>query len=268
MAGARILRGLAVATALGAGAVFSMPALAGGGNGYGGSYKDSGPEMTYPLVTISGLDVTKNAYESYSGLFYAFNRDLNRDGFVLRLLGTMGAYDYRNDGNKHDVDYWQGDAMLGYQWVRGGIDVGVYLGIDYQHHKVDPYDWENELRGAETGFKIAGDITSNDRNTSPLYFHLGGSYSTAFDTYYGLARIGHKFGHVTIGPEGWVLGDTTGDAQRLGAFLSFDVPITPTMFGTVAISGGYQFGSGDGFGGRNFDDGMYGTLEFRVAYGR
>jgi hypothetical protein len=268
MTGAKFLRGLAVATAFTAGAVFSMPALAGGGSYGGGSLKDSGPEMTYPLVTISGLDVTKNAYESYSGLFYALNGDLNRDGFVLRLLGTMGAYDYRNGGTKFDADYWQGDAMIGYQWVRGGVDVAVYVGVDYQHHKIEPYDPANDLRGAETGFKVAGDITTNHMSTSPLYFHLGGSYSTAFDTYYGLARVGHKFGHVTIGPEGWVLGDLSGDAQRLGAFLSFDIPISPSMFGTLAVSAGYQFGSGDGFGGRNFDDGMYGTLEFRIAYGR
>jgi len=258
-----ILRGLIVAAVASTGAVISIPALAGDG-----SLKDNNAEMTYPLVTVSGLDVTRNAYESYSGIFYAFNRDLNRDGFVLRLLGTYGKYDY-NDllGGEHDAKYWQGDAMLGYQWVRGGVDIAVYLGADYQHHKIKPDDPFNELRGSEAGFKIAGDITTNDENTSPYYLQLAGSYSTAFETYYGLGRVGYKFGRVAAGPEAWLLGDVTGDAQRLGAFLSFDVPLNKSMYGTLAISSGYQFGDDDNYGGRNFDNGVYGTLEFRIAFG-
>lgn len=257
------LRSVIMAAAFGAGATFSMPAFAGDG-----SLKDSGPDLAYPLVTVSGVDVTKNSHEFYTGLFYAFNRDLNRDGFVLRLLGTRGGYDYDWGGVDFDAKYWQGDVMLGYQWVRNGIDVGVYLGVDFQDHKIKPDDPFNELRGSDTGFKIAGDIGTNDDNASPFYFNLNGSYSTAFDTYYGLARVGHKFGRITLGPEGWLLGDATGDAQRLGGFVSFDMPLSETLHGTLAISGGHQFGDDDGFGGRNFEDGVYGTLELRLAFGR
>ena len=37
-------------------------------------------DLVYPLVIVSGIEVAERAYETYTGLFYAFNGDLDRDG--------------------------------------------------------------------------------------------------------------------------------------------------------------------------------------------
>ncbi len=242
---------------LGVCAALTAPAIAGGG--------EPTNEPVYRAVIVAGADITKNADEAYSGVYYAFNGDLSREGFILRLFGTRGFYDYRtlpNDGN-----YWQGDVMVGYQWVRGRVDVGVYIGVDYQHYDLAAPDPFNELQGSETGFKVALDIETNDRNTSPLYFAFNGAYSTAFDTYYALARVGRTFGRFTIGPEAWALGDVTGDAQRLGAFVSMEIPLGYNMTGTLTLSAGHQFGD-EAVTSKGFDDGLYGTVNFRMPLGR
>ena len=255
MAMSRIGRG--VALALGVCAALATPAVAGGGG--------AADEPVYRGVIVSGADMTRNADEAYTGAYYAFNGDLSREGFILRLFGTRGFYDYRtidNDGN-----YWQGDLMVGYQWVRGRVDVGVYVGIDYQNYDLAVPDPLNQLQGSETGFKVAFDIESNDRSTSPLYVALNGSYSTAFDTYYVLGRVGHSFGRFTVGPEAWALGDLTGDAQRLGAFISLEIPMGYRTTGTLTLSAGHQFGD-ELVNNKGFDDGMYGTVNCRMPIGR
>jgi hypothetical protein len=182
------------------------------------------------------------------------------------LFGTRGFYDYTVGGADFESRYWQGDVMVGYQWVRGSVDVGLYFGVDYQDHKISPDDPTNELRGSETGAKVVFDLESNGRGNSPLYVALYGSYSTAFDTYYVLGRLGHSFGRFTVGPEAGLLGDESGDAQRLGAFVSFDVPLGHTT-GTLAFSVGHQFGD-DTDARKGFDDGIYGTVNFRIPLGR
>ena len=86
MAMSRIGCGAALAWTLGVCAALSTPAIAGGG----------GPvdEPVYRGVIVSGADMTRNADEAYTGAYYAFNGDLSREGFILRLFGTRGFYDY------------------------------------------------------------------------------------------------------------------------------------------------------------------------------
>lgn len=248
----------ALAWTLGVCAALTTPAVAGGGGA---------DEPVFRGVMISGGDITRNADEAYSGVYYAFNGDISRDGFILRLLGTRGFYEYNVSGTQFDANYWQGDVMIGYQWIRGGTDIGVYVGVDYQDHKITPDDPLNKLRGSEVGFKVGLDIESNDRNTTGIYYALIGSYSTAFDSYYALARVGRKVGRFTVGPEGWVLGDESGDGQRLGMFVSFDVPLGRDLAGTFTVSGGHQFGD-DADIRKGFDNGAYGTVNFRLPLGR
>ncbi|MGE0629488.1 MAG: cellulose biosynthesis protein BcsS [Hyphomicrobiaceae bacterium] len=258
----------AITLALAASIGLAPSAKAGGDEGYAPGYG-----LTYPIAIVSGGDFAKNAAEGYTGLFFAFNRDLDRDGFVFRALGTRGVYDYRDSGTTFDGDYWQGDVMLGYQWVRPGYEFGVYVGADFQNYDLSPDDPFNKLNGDEAGFKVAADLESNDGRPSPIYYNLQGSYSTAFDTYYALGRLGYKFGRITLGPEVWALGDVSGDAQRVGGFLMFDVPLRPTTPGRLTLSAGYQFTddnnnngrfSNSGFG----EEGAYGTIHFQIALGR
>ena len=227
-------------------------------------------DLVYPLVIVSGIEVADQAYETYTGLFYAFNGDLDREGFVLRVLGSFGDFEYHVEGKKIDADYWQGDVMLGYQWVRGGIDIGAYIGVDYQDYDLTLDDITSDLRGDEFGFKVALDLESNGNDNSPIYLAIYGDYSTAFDSYHALARIGYNFGRFTLGPEVWLLGDDSGDAQRLGGFLKFDLPELGTVSGELLLSAGYQFvdDSDNDMSGNFGEEGAYATINFKTAFGR
>lgn len=256
-----------IALAMTLAGALSAPALA------GGEYSQYG-DLRYPLVAVSGIEVTKGGWESYSGAYYAFNRDFDSDGVIVRAIGIAGAYDHSAFGASVDSDYWQGDVMIGYQWVRGGFDFSVMVGAEYQKHRgtiIDPGSIillppATVFRGSndEFGFKIAADLESNWRSNSPIYTALAGSYSTAFDTYEALGRIGYNFGAFTFGPEVWALGDEAGDAQRVGGFLKFDREMGTTA-SVLSVSAGYQFGEDNPWA--HYQDGAYATLQFRMAFG-
>lgn len=230
-------------------------------------------DTTYSIVTTSGGEVTNGAWEGYSGAYFAFNRDFSRDGWIGRIYGAAGRYDDElRDGPDYltvDGDYWNGDVMFGYLWVRGGIDFTVLLGADYQDRKAVVVSSNPLFSGREQedefGFKVAADLETNGEGNSPLYLSLGGSYSTAFETYYALGRIGYNFDRFTFGPEVWALGDDSGDAQRLGGFLKLDHEIG-TVASKITVSGGYQFAD-NGFAGEFGSEGGYATIELSFALG-
>lgn len=260
-------RCVAATLAWGLGVVMtSAPALA------GDDYNDYN-NTTYSIVTTSGGEVTNGAWEAYSGAYFAFNRDFSRDGWIGRIYGSAGRYDYEfTDGPDYvtvDGNYWNADVMFGYLWVRGGLDFSVLLGADFQERRAvavvtDPF-FSGREREDEFGFKVAADLETNGEGNSPLYLALGGSYSTAFESYYALGRIGYSFDRFTIGPEAWVMGDDSGDAQRLGGFLKLDHEIG-TVASRITVSGGYQFAD-EGFAGEFGSEGGYATIELTLALG-
>jgi len=227
-------------------------------------------DTVYSRMTYSGLDVSKNSWESYSGIIFALNRDLSRDGFMLRLQGSYGQYDYEN-GTHHDVDLWQGDVMIGYQKVRDRVEVALYAGVDVLDHDVSPVDPSNSVSGSETGFKVAGYVESRTTDVNlPYYFLLDGAYSTAFDTYYALGRLGLNRSGTIFGVEGWLLGDEDWDAQRLGGFVQWERNLRPDLLAQLTLSAGYQFADADpGCGGRCAADweGAYATVNFSLFFG-
>lgn len=226
------------------------------------------PDAVYSYAIVGGVDAVKDATEGYLGVITALNRDLDRDGFLFRALGTYGFY--KNVGlNFADVDdnFVQGDVMLGYQVIRNGVTIAGYIGADFQNHDLSPDDPGVPLRGNETGFKVALDIETERYKQAPYYYALQGAYSTAFDTYSVVGRAGLNMGRIAIGPEGMLLGDASGDAQRLGMFALTDVSLGGPTIGTLSASVGYQFVSNDDAPYSFGEEGVYGTLQFTMAFG-
>src|SRR5688572_30951769 len=98
----------------------SVGAASAGGSVAGGSVKDDfGPAPgTKAWVLFSGFDMVTDASYSFQGLVVALNRDIGRDGFVLRLYGSHVDYEYDTPAVPNGVvdgDGWQGDAMIGYK---------------------------------------------------------------------------------------------------------------------------------------------------------
>ena len=245
------------------------PAAAGGAKeGYAPAYD------TKAWVLFSGFDAVEDAAYAFQGVIYSFNRDISRDGFVLRVYGSHVDYEYDNGGVRTDGDGWQGDVMIGYKFNRGHWWAAGYIGVDYQDHDLTPDDPDNPVRGSEVGFKVAADIATL-RYGSPLYFGLSGQYSTAFDTYWARARVGINRDHYTFGPEALALGSESFDAQRVGAFFTFDLNIAPRMPIEVTLSGGYQFigddnngngANGNGAFGSGGGEGVYGGIVFVAVF--
>jgi len=197
---------------------------------------------TLSTVWYTGYDVVKGSRYVFTGASYALNGDISRNGFYLRAYGSRVDYDL-NPGN--GLGY-QADVMLGYRVTLGKIFGGVYIGADYQNFRLDPDDPFAEVRGTEWGFKVAADVATL-RNGLPYYLALEGNYSTAFQTYWARARAGLSHHGVTFGPEGIALGDVGFDAQRIGGFVIFDLPLsmraTPLE---VSLHVGHQFVAGSG----------------------
>jgi hypothetical protein len=259
-----------------AAALFAAP-LTASAEGMNRPIMDTYYGPSYSHTVFTGGEVARDSWEGYLGTVWALNRDLSREGVLFRTMGTYGQYDYTvncpscGPAIEHfDGRVWQGEVMVGYQWVRHQFDLAVYAGVDMQNHRITPFHLENPVRGSETGFKVALDLESHRGAGLPYYYALEGAYSTAFDTYYLLGRLGaNRSGHI-VGVEGWLLGDETGDAQRLGAFMSFDRQLRADLLAELTFSAGYQFTDedvnricGSFFG----SEGAYATVNLSFFFG-
>ncbi len=230
--------------------------------------EDPSDAYVFPFASVSGTEVFKDNYESYVGGYVALNGDLDKNGLILRLLFSYGEYDFHDGTNAIDADYRQGDIMLGYQVIRDDVNYSLLVGIDYEKHDLTPDSPNFKLRGSDIGFKVAWGAETERYKQSPLYWAIRGDYTTAYDTYYSIFRLGYDVGRVVIGPEGWVLGDETGDAARIGAFALYDINLGNKV-GTISVSGGYQFvDNADAINGNNFgEESAYGTVKFTMGFG-
>lgn len=240
----------------------------------GRAYDVPGTDVTYSHTVFTGGEVARDSREGYLGAVWARNRDLSKEGLLFRVMGTHGTYDYTYNCSTclgpeaFDGRFWQGDAMVGYQWVRDRFHAAVYVGIDVVNHHISPVDPDNPVRGTETGFKVALDLESHRYNGQQHYYALEGSYSTAFDTYFLLGRLGMNRNNNIFGVEGWLLGDETGNAQRLGAFYSRNLNLRHDLLAELTVSGGYQWVDNSGVECGSFfgSEGAYATLNISFFF--
>ena len=259
--------GLCVATTF-----VSLPALADGMSKKSEGGAVAASEPTESVTSFTGFDASKNSQYVYQGMIVALNRDLSKDGFLLRTYGGYVNYRYDDSsvtGGKINGDGWQGDVMLGYQWVRSMYTLSAFVGGDYQNFRLTPDDLTARMRGTEWGFKVAADIESSDK--VPFYYQLGGSYSTAFNSYWTRARAGLKVRPtVVVGPEFIAFGGDGYDDQRVGAFAKFEIPLTKTVPLEITVSGGHQYARGSSTGGATRglggDDGAYGAVDLSFTF--
>lgn len=221
---------------------------------------ENGGDGRIKAITYSGIDVAKDIWSLYSGGVYALNGDFSRDGLVARTFGIYSDYSYGPGGAAGDVDAKDRlvDVMLGYLHYFGSTSAIVYVGMEVRDIDLSPDDPSNDIRGTETGFKVAFELETGDEN--PYYFGLDTSYSTAFDTFYGQVRVGLNRNGVKFGPEGEIWSEEGDATTRLGAFVMFPFQLSPRLPLDVSIAGGYQWVEDDnnGFaGGSHGGEGAY-----------
>ncbi|MCL4765161.1 MAG: cellulose biosynthesis protein BcsS [Hyphomicrobiaceae bacterium] len=219
-------------------------------------------------VTFSGSDWSKDASYFYSGVIYALNRDLGRDGFVLRGFAGVAQYEYDTDvvfGGVVDGDGVQGDVMIGYMWHRDYMTFIGYVGVEYQDYDLTPNDPTNSVNGSEVGFKVAADLVA--AYDSPIYWSINGTYSTAFDSYWARGRIGYNAGRFVIGPEVTALGNDGFEAQRAGGFVTLRHELSPALLSEITGYVGHQFVDDDnGSSGSRGGEGVYGGVSFSLVF--
>jgi opacity protein-like surface antigen len=199
--------------------------------GYG--IKDNGGDDRLKVISYAGIDVAKDIWTVYSGGLMALNGDLTRNGVVARTFGW-----YANvDGATGDATDRATDVMLGYLHYFGSVSAIGYVGMEVRDVKASTAD--TLTKETETGFKVALEVESGDKD--PFYFAFDGSYSTAFDTFYGQLRLGYNRNGIKFGPEGEIWKETGDLTSRLGGFLAFPVNLAPRLQTELSLSSGYQW---------------------------
>ncbi len=216
----------------------------------------------------AGFDVAPQSLYWYGEGITALNRDMAKDGFLLRVFGSLAVYQYAGTLVDETIDgtLWQLDLMPGYQWVRGPATFGGFVGFDYQQSQLSPPDPTNAVRGTATGLKVEGHYYFEDEK-QPIEASLVGEHSTAFDTYYAELRIGARvYNKLVIGPAASVDGDTGYNAQRLGGYAKHLFDLAEGVPLELTIVTGHQFVSGDGDAGPAGGAGTFGTLEINTDF--
>lgn len=231
----------------------------------------NGGADTQRVVSFSGFDVSEDAHSFYSGTLIALNGDFSRDGLIFRAIGVSSDYEYREvsvPGGKVDGDDRAIDVMLGYQKTIGVITATAYVGFEYRDIELSPADPANDIQGDEAGFKVALDAQTSDE--IPLFLSFSGAYSTAFDSYYALGRLGYNMTRVVVGAEGLLGGIDGEEYQRLGGFITYRFNLTPQMPAELTANVGHQFiddeGDPDGFNVTTGGEGTYGGVSFSFAF--
>ena len=116
----------------------------------------------------AGFDAAPQSLYWYSEAISALNRDMGKDGVLLRVYGSVAVYEYAATAGGGTIDgtLWQLDLMPGYQWVRGAVTFGGFVGVDYQQSQLSPPDPTNAVRGTATGLKLEGHYYFDDENTA------------------------------------------------------------------------------------------------------
>jgi hypothetical protein len=189
----------------------------------------------------------------YAGILYA-PTGMHQSGVRLSVFGLGGGYEYHGGiGELFQGRFVSTDALIGWSHVFNNGAVTLAIGANYQNHRVRPFDANNVVQGGELGFKVQADVWVNPTPWTLVY--ALGSYSTAFDTYYAVGRLGYDFfgSQIFIGPEVGGLGNNRTDQFRVGGH------ITGFRFagGKVTVSGGW-------FRERSEGDGAYaaGSIDF------
>jgi len=150
------------------------------------------------FLLFSTTDLWRHGGFAHGGVLWAPS-GLDRDGPVLKLVFGGGIYHYLSGalGNADVRGQLLAAAVLpGWRFVRDGFALTVFLGYDFQQHRLTPDDLSAGLRGnysgARVGFELwyqptAMTMIAADASLSSI----GPSYNVrlamgvrAFDTFY------------------------------------------------------------------------------------
>jgi hypothetical protein len=210
------------------------------------------------LELFGGLSVAPHSVFGYAGGVYAFNRNLNRDGWLFRVAGGDGHYEYnRAVGLSQGVDFQAGTVSVGYQAFLGTTRISGYVGADVEHH--DNSDPLAAIAGTKWGVKGQGEIYAPIG--SAAYAYVLGTISSVWSNYLVLGKLGYNITNtISVGPEVMALGNERFDAVRVGPFISISLMQNIDLI----VSGGYSWDSRRNT--LNDDSGGFANLHLRAVF--
>jgi hypothetical protein len=112
------------------------------------------------FLLFANTDLWRQGGFGHGGVLWAPS-GLDRDGPVLKLMFGGGIYHYRS-GALGDADVrgeeLAGAVLPGWRFVRNGFAATVFLGVDFQQHRLTPDDLSAGLRGDYVGARMGFDI--------------------------------------------------------------------------------------------------------------
>jgi hypothetical protein len=158
----RQVRGIATAVVLAVVlSIAASPALAG--------MEPNGDDQARCLL-FSNSDLWRQGGFTHAGLLWA-PTGLDREGPVLKLMFGGGVYQYFS-GALGGVDVrglqFSGAVLPGWRFIRNGFIVTVFVGYDFQSHRLSPNDPLAGLRGDHIGMRTGFELWYEPTPTTML----------------------------------------------------------------------------------------------------
>lgn len=173
----------------------------------------------------------------------------------VRLDGLIGSYRTESGNGRNSLgEQAEIAAMAGYSWVMPEAVLSGFVGLNVRRNELSRFDAGLPSDSVEIGLKTALDFYA--RPSAFTMVHATGTYSTAFNAYYGRVRGGvTSFADGFLGPEYAALGDDFYRQWRIGMHLS------GMQFGAVqlGVSAGYLHDQAR-------KGGFYTTLDLRTGF--
>lgn len=225
-----------------------------------------------------GGSALKNSVYGYIGAIRAINGDIYRSGYLLRVDGGYGKYNYNaltsnlrnDDGSQYvsdssttnvRVNITSGSLMTGYQAVFGASYFTAYIGGNFDNYANSKQDSSSSVSGGKPGVK--GQIEFLLAPFSVVSFSSSSSISSAFTSYYSRNSLDFHCCGFSFGPEATFLGNKAYNQQRYGLSIS-DISFWSIK---LSLSGGYAELTTKSNNGDNSSDTVSNSVTVKGAYG-
>ena len=192
------------------------------------------------FLFFSGTDVWAHGSFLYGGALWSPG-GLDREGFTLKTVISGGSYNYLSGTlGKVNGREFVAQAMPGWRFKRGAIELKAFAGLDAQNHHLEPNDPDSKLRGDDIGLRAAFEFWAEPNPDTMI--SLDGSVSTIAGSYSIRAAAGWRlFDKFYTGPEAQAFASDGYQQRRIGAH------ITALKLGGLEYSGasGYATDSDD-----------------------
>jgi hypothetical protein len=154
------------------------------------------------FLLFSTSDLWRHGGFTHAGVLWAPS-GLDREGPVLKLMFGGGVYHYISGalGNAEVRGRQLGGAVLpGWRFVRNGLFVTVFAGLDFQNHRLSPDDPTAGLRGSYVGLRTGFELWYEP--TASTMVAADASISTVGPSYSARIAAGWRiFDRFYLGPE-------------------------------------------------------------------